>query len=177
MSLWGFPGGASGKKPTYQWRRRERHGFDPWVGEIPWRRISQAAHSSFLAWRIPVDRGAWRAYGPQGHKKSDTTEWLSMHAHGPVLVILNWPHGCKSRLAEILTFFLLLKMTSVLQPHPLAETLFVWNLTHPESLIWASRSSPEDALPWTQALGDPPVFFPSPLVLLLFSRSVVSDSL
>ena len=123
MSLKGFPGGTRGKEPTYQCRRRERHGFDPWVGKIPWRRISQAVHSSVLAWRIPVDRGSWRAYGPQSHKKSGTTERFSKHAHGPVLVILSWSHSCKSRLAEILTFFLLLKMTSFLQPCPLAGTL------------------------------------------------------
>ena len=30
-----FPGGASGKEPTYQFRRCKRRGFDPWVGKIP----------------------------------------------------------------------------------------------------------------------------------------------
>ena len=30
-----------------------------------------ASHSSILAWRIPVDRGAWRAYSP-GVSKSQT---------------------------------------------------------------------------------------------------------
>ena len=34
-TLPGFSGGASGKEPAYQCRR---HGFHPWVGEIPWRR-------------------------------------------------------------------------------------------------------------------------------------------
>ena len=34
----GFPGGASGREPTCQFRRHRRHGFDPWVGKIPWRR-------------------------------------------------------------------------------------------------------------------------------------------
>ena len=41
-SLWnaahlmqGFPGGAGGKEPTHQCRR-QRLGFDPWVGRIPW---------------------------------------------------------------------------------------------------------------------------------------------
>ena len=33
-----------------------------------------ATHSSILPWRIPMDRGAW---GPWGHKESDTTERLS----------------------------------------------------------------------------------------------------
>ena len=32
-----FPGGTSGKEHTYQCRRHKRHGFDPWVGKIPWR--------------------------------------------------------------------------------------------------------------------------------------------
>ena len=26
------------KKPSCQCRRRKRHGFDPWVGKMPWRR-------------------------------------------------------------------------------------------------------------------------------------------
>ena len=32
----GFPGGANGKESICQCRRRKRHGFDPWVGKIPW---------------------------------------------------------------------------------------------------------------------------------------------
>ena len=39
--LLGFPGGASGKEPTCQCRRLQRHSFDPWVGKIPWRRAWQ----------------------------------------------------------------------------------------------------------------------------------------
>ena len=34
----GFPGGASGKEPTCQCRRRKRGRFVPWVRKIPWRR-------------------------------------------------------------------------------------------------------------------------------------------
>ena len=33
----GFPGGANGEEPTYQYRRRERRRFDSWVGKIHWR--------------------------------------------------------------------------------------------------------------------------------------------
>ena len=36
--LLGFPGGAVVKEPTCQCRRHRRHGFDPWVGKISWRR-------------------------------------------------------------------------------------------------------------------------------------------
>ena len=37
----GFPGGASGKEPTCQCKKYKRHGFDPWVSKIPWRRVWQ----------------------------------------------------------------------------------------------------------------------------------------
>ena len=35
-----------------------RPGFDPWVGKILLEE-GMATHSSILAWRIPMDRGAW----------------------------------------------------------------------------------------------------------------------
>ena len=35
----GFPGGACGKEPNCQGRRRKRHDFDPWIGKIPWRGV------------------------------------------------------------------------------------------------------------------------------------------
>jgi len=34
----GFPGGASGKEPTYQCRRHKRCRFNPWIKKIPWSR-------------------------------------------------------------------------------------------------------------------------------------------
>ena len=34
----GIPGGTSGKEPPCQCRRHRRHGFNPWVEKIPWRR-------------------------------------------------------------------------------------------------------------------------------------------
>ena len=36
-----FPGDASGKESTCQCRRHKRHGFDPRVGKIPWKRAWQ----------------------------------------------------------------------------------------------------------------------------------------
>ena len=36
-----LPGGASGKESTCQCRRYKRRRLDPWVGEIPWRRVWQ----------------------------------------------------------------------------------------------------------------------------------------
>ena len=38
-----------------------------------------ATHTSTLAWRIPMDRGAWRAtYSPWGHKELRLTLSLSL---------------------------------------------------------------------------------------------------
>ena len=36
-----------------------------------------ATHSSILAWKIPMDRGAWKTTIHGGGKESDTTEQLS----------------------------------------------------------------------------------------------------
>ena len=60
----GFPGGISGKEPACQCGR---HGFDPWVRKIPWRRKWQPATYSCL--ENPMGREAWRAYSPWGRKR------------------------------------------------------------------------------------------------------------
>ena len=41
LSCISFSGGASGKEPACQCKRRNRQGFDPRVGKIPWRRSWQ----------------------------------------------------------------------------------------------------------------------------------------
>ena len=65
----GFPGGASGKEPTCQCRRR---GFDSWVRKIPWRRAWQPT-PVFLPGESHGQRSLV-GYSPWGHKESDTTE-------------------------------------------------------------------------------------------------------
>ena len=56
---WGFPSGSSDKESTCQCWRHKRHGFDPWVGKIPWRRKWQPI-PVFLQ-KKPRDKGAWLA--------------------------------------------------------------------------------------------------------------------
>ena len=53
---------------------------ETWVQSLAWEdplEEGMATHISILAWRIPVDRGAWQATVHGGHKESDTTERLS----------------------------------------------------------------------------------------------------
>ena len=69
----GFPGGASGKEPNCQCRRRKRHGFDPWAGRFPGE--GMATHSNVLAWRILWAKEPGRLQS-MGCKKSDTTDRL-----------------------------------------------------------------------------------------------------
>ena len=45
-----------------------------------------ATDSSILAWRIPMDRGAWWATVHGGHKESDTTERRRTHTPRASLV-------------------------------------------------------------------------------------------
>ena len=67
-----FPGGASGKEPTRQCSRRKRHGFDPRVIKIPWRREWQPT-PVFLPGESH-GRRSLAGYGPWGHNELDTTE-------------------------------------------------------------------------------------------------------
>ena len=64
------PGGESGKEPTRQCRRQKRHGSDPWVGKIPWKRAWPPT-AVFLSGES--HRGAWQAT-VHGLTESDTTE-------------------------------------------------------------------------------------------------------
>ena len=48
---------------------------EAWVRSLDWEdslEESMATNSSILAWRIPLDRGAWVGYSPWGHKELDT---------------------------------------------------------------------------------------------------------
>ena len=50
---------------------------ETWVRSLDWEyplEKGMATHSSILAWRLPMDRGAWRATVHGGHKESDRTE-------------------------------------------------------------------------------------------------------
>ena len=67
-----FPGGASGKGPTYQRRKCKGRGFNAWVGKIPWRRAWQPT-PVFLPGESHGQRSLAR-YGPWGCKELDTTE-------------------------------------------------------------------------------------------------------
>ena len=69
------------------------HGFDPWVWKIPLEE-GLAVHSSILAWRIPVDRGAWRAavHGLRQDSATDGTAHLFNHHTSTFsLVSLSFP--------------------------------------------------------------------------------------
>ena len=61
------PGGSDGKASAYSVGDL---GSIPGLGKIPLEKV-MAAHSSILAWRISMDRGAWRA-AVHGVEKSRT---------------------------------------------------------------------------------------------------------
>ena len=72
-----LPRWRSGEKSTCQCRRHSRHGFNPWVGKIPWRGKWQAT-PVFLPGKSHGQRSLM-GYSPWGCTESDKTEQLSTH--------------------------------------------------------------------------------------------------
>ena len=72
----GLPRWHSGQESSCQCRRCRRLRFDPWVWKIPWSRKWQ--HILVLPGKFHGQRSL-EGYGPQSHKNSDTTRWLSAH--------------------------------------------------------------------------------------------------
>ena len=65
--------------------------WETWVRPLGWEdplEKGMATHSSILAWKIPMDRGAWRATVHEGRKELDTTEQLST-AHSDKYIPFN----------------------------------------------------------------------------------------
>ena len=58
--------------------RDKRHGFDPWVGKIPWSKAQQPIQV-FLPGESHGQRSL-EGYSSQGYKESDMTE-VTWHAH------------------------------------------------------------------------------------------------
>ena len=73
LSKRGFPGGASAKEPACQYRRRKRHGLDPCVGKIPWRRAWQST-PVFLPGKV---HGQWSLVGYKSMGVAKSWTWLS----------------------------------------------------------------------------------------------------
>ena len=59
MIVLGFPGGTSGKEPNcHRWRH------ETWVPSLSQEdplEEGMVTHSSSLSWKIPMDKGTWRA--------------------------------------------------------------------------------------------------------------------
>ena len=72
-----LPRCASGSEPACQCRRHRSHGFNPWVGKIPWRRAWQPT-PVFLPGESQ-DRGAWWALVHRIAKSWTGLKWLSVH--------------------------------------------------------------------------------------------------
>ena len=73
----GLPRWLSGKESTCQGERHKRHGFNPWVGKIPWRREWQPPPV-----HLPGESHGQRSlagYSPQGRKELDPEDRHTVH--------------------------------------------------------------------------------------------------
>ena len=84
----GFPGGSDSKESTYN---AGDQGLIPGLGRAPG---GGHGHSSILAWRIAMDRGAWQAtvHGPQRVRHDSTTKHSTAYItfSGKHLTVKQW---------------------------------------------------------------------------------------
>ena len=111
-----FPGGSDGK-----WGRQcGRPGFDPWIGNISWRRKWQPT-PALLPGKFHGRRSVV-GYSPWGCKESDTTEWLHCQCQCPLKRDLPWPEittPWNSAFSVSRLLFCIFFISSVLQCKPL----------------------------------------------------------
>ena len=69
---------AQHKVSVCQWRRHKRHGFNPWIGKIPWGKKWQPTPGFLPESPWTGELGGLHAWD---HKESDTTERLNTHVH------------------------------------------------------------------------------------------------
>ena len=74
----GYPGGAGGKDSPCQCRKHKWCRFDSLGQEDPLEE-GMATHSSILAWRFPMDRGAWYTTVHKVTKSRTQLKYLGTH--------------------------------------------------------------------------------------------------
>ena len=77
--LHSFPDGSVVKRIHLQCGRHKRHGFNPWIGKILWRRKWQPT-LVFLPKENPIDREAWQLQSIGSHRvRQDWSNWAHTH--------------------------------------------------------------------------------------------------
>ena len=100
----GLPRWQGGKESACQCRRCRKHGFDPWVGKIPWSRKQQ--HSLVFLPRVSHGQRNLVGYSPCGCRVRTRRIWtgwwkvlVTLWSVGPWWINTEWKcavysHGC-----------------------------------------------------------------------------------
>ena len=126
-----------------------------------------AAHSSIIAWRIPVDRGAWRVTVCRVTKNQILLKWLSTHAPRSrnvrveqawarelipfrsaagitvltlkdwICLNLRWAYQYGTRVPSILLW----PSPQVLSLYPFIQSWHLWGIDTTDAVEWGSCSS------------------------------------
>ena len=103
-----------GKESSCQCRRCERHGFDHWIGKIPWRMKWQPA-PVFLPGKSHGQRNLVDC-SPWGLTESDTTEHARTHTHALSLSLRRQEEPPPSRMPD-----LVIPLSSFQEKHTLGK--------------------------------------------------------
>ena len=94
--IYSFPGGLDGKESACN---AGDLGLIPGLGRCAGEGNGVATHSSLLAWRIPVDRGAWQA---TVHEITKNRTWLSYYWQHNTFAMKYWQYKHVFRSTRIL---------------------------------------------------------------------------
>ena len=106
-----------------------------WVLSLIWEESLEegmATHSSILAWRIPMNRGAWQVYSPWDHRVRQ--HWET--AHSPLRVLHHCSYYALYLLAAVRAFFAY--QTDGITPEKRLAFSLDWSRTHCCSEYWGN---------------------------------------
>ena len=149
FTLPGFPGGSDSKESA--WDVGDLGSILGWGDPLE---EGMATHSSILAWRIPMDRGAWQATVPGVTKSNSAGKESACNARDWGL-IPGWGKSSGEGIGNPLQYSWASLVALVVKKPPAMQETWVWSLgwedsleegtvTHSSILAWR--------IPWTEDL-------------------------
>ena len=122
-----YRGGTSGKEPACQFRRHKRHGFNPWVGKITWRKHGYQFQYSCLEYPRTEEPDWLQSIGSQrvAHHWSDLACIRTVNSHFLIYTFIALGHNFFMSFSNVQLFN---RSTLALLQHWALVTVAQWKI-------------------------------------------------